>query len=113
MADLGVAHLAVGQADEVLAGAEEGAGVVAEEGVVDGLAGLGDGVAMSFGAVAPAVEDGEDDWFGHQVSGYQELAVARGDALTCVDDADQEQAKAKCGGLSTASCDETARLRSR
>ena len=69
MADFGVAHLAVGEADEVLAGAEEGVGIVAEELVVDGFAGLGDGVAVGLGAVAPAVEDGEDDGFGHAVSG--------------------------------------------
>ena len=65
VADLAVAHLALGQADEVLAGAEEGVGVLAQQRVVGWLAGLGDGVAGGFGAVAPAVEDGEDDRFGH------------------------------------------------
>lgn len=66
MADFAVAHLAVGEADEVFAGAEEGVGEVAEESVVGGLAGLGDGVAVGLGAVTPSVEDGEDDWcFGH------------------------------------------------
>ena len=66
VADFAVAHLAVGEADEVLAGAEEGVGIVAEELVVGGFAGLGDGVAVGFGAVTPSVEDGEDDWcFGH------------------------------------------------
>ncbi len=70
VADLGVAHLAVGQADEVVAGADESVGVVDEELVVDGLAGESDGVAVGLGAVAPAVEDGEDDGFWHmQVSG--------------------------------------------
>ncbi len=71
MADLGVAHLAVGQADEVLAGAEEGVGVLAEELVVGGFAGLCDGVAVGFGAVTPAVKDGKDYRFGHAWSGYQ------------------------------------------
>ena len=65
VADFGVAHLAVGQADEVLAGAKEGVGVFAEQLVVGGFAGLGDGVAVGLGAIAPAVEDGENDGFGH------------------------------------------------
>ena len=65
VADFAVAHLAVGEADEMLGGAQEGVGVVAQEHVVGGLAGLGYGVAMGFGSVAPAVEDGQDDWFGH------------------------------------------------
>jgi hypothetical protein len=26
---------------------------------------------VSLGAVAPAVEDSENDWFGHALSGYQ------------------------------------------
>ncbi len=65
VADFGVAHLAVGEADEVVAGADEGVGVVAEESVVGGLARKGDGVGVGFGAVSPAVEDGQDDrWFG-------------------------------------------------
>ncbi len=72
VADFGVAHLAVGEADEVLAGAEEGVGEVAQEPVVDGFAGLGYGVAVDLGAVAPAVEDGEDDGFGHA-----EVRIAR------------------------------------
>ncbi len=49
MADFGVAHLAVGEADEVLAGAEEGVGVFAEELVVGGFAGESDGVAVGLG----------------------------------------------------------------
>ena len=49
----------------MFAGAEEGVGVVAEELVVDGFAGLCDGVAVGLGAVAPAVEDGENNWFRH------------------------------------------------
>jgi len=55
VADFAVAHLAVGEADEVLAGTEEGVGVVAEEAVVGGFAGLGDGVAVGLGAISPAV----------------------------------------------------------
>ncbi len=69
VADFAVAHLAVGEADEVFAGAEEGVGVVAEESVVGGFACLRDGVAVGLGAVTPSVEDGEDDWcFGHDGS---------------------------------------------
>jgi len=50
----------------MFAGAEEGVGIVAEECVVGGLAGLGDGVAVGLGAVTPSVEDGEDyRCFGH------------------------------------------------
>ena len=63
VADFGVAHLAVGQADEVLAGADEGVGEVAQQLVVGGLAGECDGVAVGLGAIAPAVEDGENDRF--------------------------------------------------
>ena len=65
VADLGVAHLAVWEADEVIAGVEEGVGVLGEETVVNGLAGEGDGVSECFGAVAPAVKDGEYDGFRH------------------------------------------------
>ena len=70
MANFAVAHLAVGEADEVVAGLDEGVGVLAEEAIVGGLAGEGDGVAEGFGTVAPAVENGEDDrWCGsHGVS---------------------------------------------
>ena len=49
----------------MIAGLDEGVGVLAEEAVVGGLAGEGDGVAVGFGAVAPAVENGENDrWRG-------------------------------------------------
>ncbi len=72
MADFAVAHLAVGESDEVFAGAEEGVRVVAQEAVVGWLAGLCDGVAVGLGAIAPAVEDGEDDGFGHAWQGYQD-----------------------------------------
>ena len=60
MADFTVAHLAVGQADEVLTGADEGVGVFREQLVVGGLAGQRDGVGFGPGAIAPSVEDGED-----------------------------------------------------
>ena len=65
VAHFGVAHLTVRQANVVVAGTEESVGVGREEPVVRGLAGERDGVAVSLGAVAPAVEDGEDDGFWH------------------------------------------------
>ena len=58
VADFAVAHLAVGEADEVLAGADEGVGEVAQELVVGRFARERDGVAERVGAVTPAVEDG-------------------------------------------------------
>ena len=61
VAYLGVAHLAVGEADEVVTCLEEGVGVFAEELVVDGFAGLSYGVAVGLRAIAPAVQDGEND----------------------------------------------------
>ena len=71
VAYLGVAHLTVGETDEVIAGLQECVGVFAEKLVVDGLAGLGYGVAVGLGAIAPAVQDGENDGFGHALSGYK------------------------------------------
>ena len=64
VADFAVAHLAVGQADEVPAGLNQRVGILAQQAVVGGLAGQGDGVGLGLGAVAPAVEDDEDEWFG-------------------------------------------------
>lgn len=75
MADFAVAHLAVGKSDVVVAGADEGVGVGGQELVVGGLAGERDSVAVSLRAVAPAVEDGEDNRFLRHCfgSGYQEF----------------------------------------
>ena len=63
VSDLAVAHLAVREADEVVAGAECGVGVLAQKLVVGRLARLRNGVAIGFRAHAPAVEDGEDQRF--------------------------------------------------
>ncbi len=71
VADFAVAHLAVGQADKVVAGVEERVRKAAEKAVVDGFAGLSDCVAVGAGAVAPAVENRENDGFRHAWSGYQ------------------------------------------
>ena len=71
VADFAVAHLAVGQADEAVAGLEKRIREAVEKAVVDGFAGLSNGVAVRDGAVAPTVENGENDGFGHAWSGYQ------------------------------------------
>ena len=75
MADLAVAHLAVGQADGWAGGVNRCVGEIFDEGVVGRFAGESDGVALGFGAVAPAVEDSEYDWFWsfcHRKSGYKQ-----------------------------------------
>ena len=64
VADFAVAHLPVGQADEVAAGVNERVGILAQQAVVGRLAGERDGVGLGFGAVSPAVEDDEDERFG-------------------------------------------------
>ncbi len=75
MAYFGVPHLPVGEPDKMFAGAEQRVGIVAKERVVGGLAGLSDGVAVGLGAIAPAVEDSENDGFGHARSGYQDSPI--------------------------------------
>ncbi len=64
MADLAVAELAVGQADEMAVGANLGAGVFLPEPIEVRLAGHGDGIVGGVGIVRDAVHDGEDDGFG-------------------------------------------------
>ena len=64
VAHFAVAHLPVGQADGGTGSVDQRVGKFGEQAVVIGLAREGDGVAFGFGAVAPAVEYGEDDWFG-------------------------------------------------
>ena len=61
VADFAVAHLAVGQADEVLRGANQGVGKLAQQLVVGGLAGQRDGVVGGFGAITPSIEDGQNE----------------------------------------------------
>ncbi len=62
VAHFAIAHLPFGQADGRTGGVNQRVGKFLEQAVVIGLAREGDGVALGFGAVAPAVEDGEDDW---------------------------------------------------
>ena len=61
VAHFAVAHLPVGQADEMLRRANQCVGELAEELVVGGLAGQGNGVVGGFGTIAPSVEDGENE----------------------------------------------------
>jgi hypothetical protein len=63
MANLAVAHLAVGKADVLAAGMDQRVGILLEQLIIGGLAREGDGIGVGFGAVAPAVEDDEDEWF--------------------------------------------------
>ena len=44
----------------------ESIGILAQQPVIGGLAGERDGVGFGFGAVSPAVEDDENEWFGTQ-----------------------------------------------
>lgn len=64
VADFAIAHLTLGQADGRAGSVNQGVRKFREEAVVIGLTGERDGVALGFGAVAPAVEDGEDDGTG-------------------------------------------------
>ena len=61
VAHFAVAHLPVGQADEVLRRADQRVGKLAQQLVVGGLARQRDGVVGGFGAIAPSVEDGENE----------------------------------------------------
>ena len=63
VADFAVAHLPFGQADERPAGMNQRVGILAQQAVIGGLAGERDGVGFGFGAVSPAVEDDENEWF--------------------------------------------------
>jgi hypothetical protein len=59
MADLAVAHLPFGQADERPIGADERVRVLFPKAIEIGLAGHGDGVVGGIGVVSPAVHDGQ------------------------------------------------------
>ena len=61
MADLGIAHLVVGQADIGARGGEQAMGTARHETVPDRGMGLGDGVVLHRLAIAPAVEDAQHD----------------------------------------------------
>src|SRR5277367_584549 len=63
MADFAIAHLSFGEADSGAGGVDERVGKIFEEAIVIWFAREGEGVASGCGAIAPAVEDGEDDGF--------------------------------------------------
>ena len=64
MAHFAIAHLPVRQADGRAGSVDQRVGEFFEDAIVVGLAREGDGVALGFGAVAPAVQDGENNRFG-------------------------------------------------
>src|SRR5208283_1376417 len=82
VADFAVAHLAHGEADGGAGGLDEGVGKSAEKFVVGGFAGQGDGIALGFGAVAPAIEDGEYKRFRSFCHGHSEYTQTFGCAMT-------------------------------
>ena len=61
VADFAVAHLSIGQADEMVGGLNQGVGKLAQQLVVSGLACQRDGVVGGFSAITPSVEDGENE----------------------------------------------------
>jgi hypothetical protein len=63
VADLGVAHLAVGQADEAALGVDQRGRAGLPQPAPVGHIGLGDGVVARILAVAPAVQDQQDHGF--------------------------------------------------
>src|SRR5438552_170392 len=64
MTDFAVAHLIVWQPNVLATGVDQRVRIFAEQAVINWLAGKGDGVGFGFGAVSPAIEDDEDEWFG-------------------------------------------------
>src|SRR2546427_4599791 len=64
MSHFTVAHLTVGQPNVFPAGMDKRVGIFAEQAIVGRLAGQRDGVGFSFGSIAPAVENDEDQWVG-------------------------------------------------
>src|SRR6202040_3233365 len=75
MPDLAVAHLPLREADERARSVNQRVGELFDQRIVGGFAGQGDGVALCFRAVTPAVEHGEHDGFrsfSHSSSGYMD-----------------------------------------
>src|SRR5208282_504656 len=63
MSNFAVAHLPLGEANKWSAGMNQRVGILAQQAVVSRFARQGNGVSLGFGAVSPAVEDNEDEWF--------------------------------------------------
>ena len=64
MPDLAVAHLIVWQPHIFAAGVNQRVGIFPQQPVVSWFASERNGVCLGFGAVPPAVEDGENERFG-------------------------------------------------
>ena len=75
VADLGIAHLALGQADEALGGVDQALRAGRDQAIVVGRARIEDGVVGRIGAVAPAVEDAQDR--GTQTRSHQDADPGR------------------------------------
>ena len=75
VADLGIAHLALGQADEALGGVYQALRAGRDQAIVVGRARVEDGVVGRIGAMAPAVEDAEDR--GTQTRSHQDAEPGR------------------------------------
>ena len=75
VADLGIAHLALGQADEALGGVDQALRAGRDQAVVVGRARVEDGVVGRIGAMAPAVEDAQDR--GTQTRSHQDAEPGR------------------------------------
>src|SRR5690348_4117795 len=63
MAYFAVAHLLVGKTDKRPGSVNQHVGEFLDQRIVDWLAREGDSISIGGGRVAPAVEDGEHDWF--------------------------------------------------
>ena len=61
MADLGIAHLAVGQTDIAVRGVEQAVWATRHQSIPDRRPCLGDGIVVVRVAVAPTVEDAQHD----------------------------------------------------
>ncbi len=78
VADLGIAHLALGQADEGLRGIDQRLRAGGDQAVIVGLARVEDGVVARVGAVPPAVENTQHGRAGTRRSDHQEAFCERG-----------------------------------
>jgi hypothetical protein len=64
VADLGIAHLPVRQADVAALGVDQGAGAIADQGPPVRQVGLGDGVVGRVVPVPPAIQDQQQQGLG-------------------------------------------------
>ena len=63
VADFAIAHLSDGKANGGAGSSNQGVGKIPEDAVVVGLARESDRVAVGFGPIAPAIENGKDNGF--------------------------------------------------